>query len=744
MSTSPSPPLLPPPRPSTSMAEVKATWEAGWNDIQHFTTLKPLVNHDNYVYYIPKLSDPKSTEYVNWVKKDNHAQVYIMQCIDESLVVQVGSLSSSYEIWLALKQECLSTLKKLDFDISSYLKAALLLATLPTDPKDSQSWYSFIHAQLVNKETKLSDIVSSICKATHADAAIAPQSGSAVKSALATLKRDAREKSKYWCMNCRKGGYTKSYCTEPGGGRAGKRNKKKGKGSKGKEKAHAVEDSGRGEVFNVVLANLDLALNSASLHYDVSIVKSPSTHSHSIASDEAYLASMSSSGKSFIIDSGSFTHLHSSHFNFATYSATSGVITGSKAGHSSKVKLKHMAFVPDASALLISVAWMDEDSCYTILGNGKSLCFQLDDSGELLHHLSASENIVFTGMKNCQHLYTLDSPDSSTPDVVFLTCKYASTLNNNSSGTHWSYFLKQKTANEVSSVIKKWIWKIEHLTGQKLKCFHSNGGEQNAVSESFNCTSAGLVHTVLINSKLPLFLWNKAWWYAGYCLNHAMQGLSCLKEMTAHQILTDSKAHGCDFHPFGCKAYVFDRNQKAYRVYLPGKHTMVTLIHIKFDHLSFFDASIRDKEEYKWLYNMFTGLQSNNADSVSINDDGIDTPSAPSLSPSASDPVKPPSPVPTSSAPKLEQPSTPTPSLLPPLPAQHSKAMPKSWPDSSVPPLHTCCAAAKEVTASSEGDAQPEILHAAVLSVGDNSQTLAQALNSSEHKYWIEAIEEEL
>ncbi|ESK80736.1 retrovirus-related pol polyprotein [Moniliophthora roreri MCA 2997] len=411
------------------MSKVKATWEAGQNDIQHFTTLKPLVNHDNYVYWsslvekslrltdvydivvdgIPKLSDPKSIKYVNWVKKDNYAQVYLMQCIDESLVVQVGFLSSSHKIWLALKQ---------------------------------------VGEQKVNKETKLSDIVSSICEATHADAAIAPQSGSAVESALATLERDAREKGGYWCMNCRKGGHTKFYCAEPSGGRAGKKNKKKKeKGSKGKEKAHAAEDSRGGEVSNVVLTDLDLALNNASFHYDVNIVNSPSTHPHSTASDEAYLASTSSGSKSFIIDSSSSTHLYSSCSDFATYSATPGVITGvgqgklpivgrgevhisakSKAEHSFKVKLKHMAFAPDASASLISVAWMDEDSCYTIFGNGKSLCFQLNDGGELLCHLSASENVVFTGTKNRQCLYTLDSPDLSTLDVVFLTCKYASTL----------------------------------------------------------------------------------------------------------------------------------------------------------------------------------------------------------------------------------------------------------------------------------------------------------------------------
>uniref|UniRef100_A0A0W0FUQ9 Putative retrovirus-related pol polyprotein n=1 Tax=Moniliophthora roreri TaxID=221103 RepID=A0A0W0FUQ9_MONRR len=106
-------------------------------------------------------------------------------------------------------------------------------------------------------------------EATCADAAIAPQSGSAVESALATLEKDAREKGRYWCMSCRKGGHTKFYCTEPGGGRAGKKNKKKKeKGSKGKEKAHAAENSRGGEVSNVVLTNLDLALNNASFHYD--------------------------------------------------------------------------------------------------------------------------------------------------------------------------------------------------------------------------------------------------------------------------------------------------------------------------------------------------------------------------------------------------------------------------------------------------------------------------------------------
>ncbi|ESK88080.1 gag-pol polyprotein, partial [Moniliophthora roreri MCA 2997] len=253
---------------------------------------------------------------------------------------------------------------------------------------------------------------------------------------------------------------------------------------------------------------------------------------------------------------------------------------------------------------------------------------------------------------------------------------------------------------------------------------------------------------MLIDSKLSLFLWNEAWCYAGYCLNCAMQGLNRLKGMTAHQILTGSKAYSCDFHPFGCKAYVyvhesahnklepqaevgffvgFDRNQKAYRVYLPEKRTVVTSIHVKFDHSSFSDASISNEREYKQLYDMFTGLQSNNADSVSIDNDSIDTPSAPSASPSASDPVKPPpSPVPTPPAPKLEQLSIPTPSPSSPLPAQCPKAMPKSWPDPSVPPLCTHCAATKEATASSGGDAQPKTSHAAVLS------------------YWVEAIEEEL
>ncbi|ESK81123.1 hypothetical protein Moror_6021 [Moniliophthora roreri MCA 2997] len=336
-------------------------------------------------------------------------------------------------------------------------------------------------------------------KATHADAAIAPQSGSAVKSTLATLERNAREKGRYW-----------------------KKNKKKEKGGKGKENAYAAEDSGGGEVSNVVLADLDLAPNNASFHYDMSIMNSPSTYSHSTASDETYLAS-----------------------------------------------------------------------------------------------------------------------------------------------------------------------------------------------------------------------------------------LNYLKGMAAHQILTGSKAHGHDFHSFGCKAYVFNKNQKTYRIYLSEKHIVVTLIHVKFDHLSFPNTPISNEREYKQLYNMFTSLQSNYANLVSIDDNGIDTLSVPSASAFATDPVKPPpSPVstppastpPASTPPasKSEQPSTPTPFLSPPLSAQHSKAMPKSCPSPSALPLCIHYTAAKKATASLGGDTQPETTYAAVLSFSDNPQMLAQTLNGPGCKYWVEAIKEEL
>ncbi|KAI3611472.1 retrotransposon unclassified [Moniliophthora roreri] len=366
MSTSPSPPPPPPPRPSTSMWEVKAMWLMAFSSCLTQSLLMGSLSSSHKIWLALKQVGEQ---------KGSGMLMYWMQHL-----VTPFSSSSDVEEHLKSFQECFSTLKKLDFNVSSYLEAALLLATLSANLKDLQSWYSFICAQLVNKETKLSDIVFSMGKATHADAAIAPQSGSAVESALATLERDAREKGRYWCMNCRKDSHTKSYCTKPSGGRAGKKNKKKkGKGSKGKEKAHAAEDSGGGEVSNVVLTDLDL----------------------------------------------------------------------------------------------------------------------------------------------------------------------------------------------------------------------------------------------------------------------------------------------------------------------------VTSIHIKFDHLSFSNAPISNEREYKWL----TSLQSNNADPISIDNNGIDTPSALSASASSSDSVKPPSsPVSTPSAPKLEQPSTPTPSPSSSLPAQCPKAMPKSWPNLSVPPLHTHYAAAKEGT----------------------------------------------
>uniref|UniRef100_A0A0W0G7E0 Integrase catalytic domain-containing protein n=1 Tax=Moniliophthora roreri TaxID=221103 RepID=A0A0W0G7E0_MONRR len=440
-----------------------------------------------------------------------------------------------------------------------------------------------------------------MCEATCADAAIAPQSGSAVESALATLERDAREKDGYWCMDCRKGGHTKSYCTEPGGGRAGKKNKKKGKGSKSKEKAHAVEDSGREKVSNIVLADLDLALNNASFHYDASIVNSPLTHPHSTASDKAYLAIpliftplVLTSLPTLLLLVSSLVFVRASYLLWVERlytldsldSSTPDVVFLTREYASTleelHARLAHLSYsilIPMLKAGLIDGVKI----------SNKELNSQLLICEPCIK--SKMTWISFHSQKECctEFLGLIHSDLWKAPIISYNGNRYVITFNDDSSGTHWSYFLKRKTANEVLSMIKEWIWKIEHLTGQKLKCFHSNIGgkyvnaslcdwfwlkgitftwtsahtlEQNRVSERFNHTSAGLVCTMLINSKLPPFLWNEAWCYAGYCLNRAMQGLNCLKEMTAHQILTGSKAHGRDFHPFGCKAYVYVHEMK--------------------------------------------------------------------------------------------------------------------------------------------------------------------------------------
>ncbi|EEB89195.1 hypothetical protein MPER_12732, partial [Moniliophthora perniciosa FA553] len=218
--------------------------------------------------------DVDSVGFANWKKKDNQAKTYLLRCISSPLVVQVGNCSTSHAMWLVLKQygdqkgsgTLMYWMRRLvtplpesgssEFPVPSYLQAALLLATLPADPKDPKSWYSFIRTQSITKDTELSDIISAIKETTRVDAAIMPQSDAAVEAALSTLERGARHKGEYWCTNCWTKGHTKSYCTNPGGGQHGKdkkKKKKKEKGSKGKEKAHAAEDGGGGETSNVVL-----------------------------------------------------------------------------------------------------------------------------------------------------------------------------------------------------------------------------------------------------------------------------------------------------------------------------------------------------------------------------------------------------------------------------------------------------------------------------------------------------------
>ena len=116
-------------------------------------------------------SDTSTVEYKIWKKKDNLGKSMITKCIKSNFVIKVAHAKSSNECWnmfaseysqtgsgsimlwfrqLAKQlspgadvsahvtnfQEAIRYLANTEFDIPSYIAAAILLSTLPSDPQD--------------------------------------------------------------------------------------------------------------------------------------------------------------------------------------------------------------------------------------------------------------------------------------------------------------------------------------------------------------------------------------------------------------------------------------------------------------------------------------------------------------------------------------------------------------------------------------------------------------------------------
>ena len=114
--------------------------------------------------------------------------------------------------------------------------------------------------------------------------------------------------------------------------------------------------------------------------------------------------------------------------------------------------------------------------------------------------------------------------------------------------------------------------------------------EQNGISKCQNHTIFDCVRTILIDSGLPLFLLPKAVKYIAYTKNRHIT--RSLQNCTPYEICYGRKPDISHFHPFGCKAYVYNHSpiwnklepcaeegifvgysdtQKAYQIYIPAK-----------------------------------------------------------------------------------------------------------------------------------------------------------------------------
>ena len=228
------------------------------------------------------------------------------------------------------------------------------------------------------------------------------------------------------------------------------------------------------------------------------------------------------------------------------------------------------------------------------------------------------------------------------------TC-YMLTLTDDKSQWLWVIFLKSK--GEALKAFLDWLVYVEKETGLKLCMICTdNGGEylsqlwnkflkecgicheltlpytpeQNRVSECQNCTIFDCVHTILIDSGLPLFLLPEAIKYIVYTKNRHITW--SLNNATPFEICYRKKPDISNLHPFSCKAYMYNHlpkqnklepqankgifvgysdTQKAYWIYPPGKQCVVNTIHIKFNTSMMMGGQFQSEGEEQFYYSSF-------------------------------------------------------------------------------------------------------------------------------------------
>ena len=173
-----------------------------------------------------------------WDKKDRFAKVILDKSMKSELIIKITGAMTSHEAWNLLEteysqtgsdslmlwfrrltrqlspggnilahmsgfQEAIRHLANANFQILSYIAAAILLSTLLSDPGGPTSWNNFVSGIKIDlTTTALSSVISGILEEkqqlTEDDQATSHKH----ETAYVALKHKAHAQGKKFCMNC--------------------------------------------------------------------------------------------------------------------------------------------------------------------------------------------------------------------------------------------------------------------------------------------------------------------------------------------------------------------------------------------------------------------------------------------------------------------------------------------------------------------------------------------------------------
>ena len=173
-----------------------------------------------------------------WDKKDRLARVILGKSVTSELVIKITGTSTSEEAWTLLEteysqtgsgllmlwfkrltrqlspggdvlahvsgfQEAICHLANADFQIPSYIAAAILLSTLPSNPNEPTSWNNHVSGVKIDRNvTTLSSVIAGILEEKHRLTKDDQATTHKQESIFAALEHKAHASGNKFCMNC--------------------------------------------------------------------------------------------------------------------------------------------------------------------------------------------------------------------------------------------------------------------------------------------------------------------------------------------------------------------------------------------------------------------------------------------------------------------------------------------------------------------------------------------------------------